>query len=781
MDDRLKTKVKELIAAGVPEPEIVKFIRDYSGPPIPQYRDPEAVAIERVPEWGRESPALYGFYGAGKAVWEQAVKPTAQAGGMVAGNIVGAPSGPVGIAAGGTLGYGIVKKITDIVDAQIQSFEGAPRQTSIKKEALKSLYDIKDGLEAEMLGQSAGRLAENVFNVVGAPFASKQSLADMEVLGAAKDRGIHMTPTEARTSKSLAQVEALLEKVFGSSDVIVDTRLYKQIEPLTQRLKVLKGQGASIDEINEIGKKIYGEITEYLKKQENITADALNYTRAKIMSKLGSADSLYEIGLSQKDLIRAKSISASEKATEAYKTVGELLPDGVGAELYETPSLAKTANEILSEYKGAAGIDKKLLNKLQWAAKETVIPPSAKKQLDGLPSDLRDQILDSLGDEIRVKRSWQTLQTERAELRDLIEAETAIKSAMPGARFQMTNTGRQYTKLKKAIDKELESIAESTGGEAWEQFQLANAMYGEMADVYKSKTIRSVLKANPEKVVDTVFKPNGITEIQTVKKVLSAGEFGELRSGITNRLLEVDKGGAFDPKALKKQLARYGDGVLKEIYGETTLKELKAVAEKGISLTEKTPHTQFLKTLTNKDPETIVDAIIGAPEAKLNSNNLHANLMRIKQVVTPETFKQVDDLLFEKLMQKHSETGLVKPQSFAKMVDKYARTLKVLNPVKYNELKVLSDIARRFERAERVAGNPSGTGGTIIGWLMYKSPVMGATMSITSRQLAKIYTSEFGLKWLTAGYKFPEGSKKGIEAAVKLTKLLYGSTEPDNE
>jgi len=65
---------------------------------------------KKVPAWGIENPNLYGAYGAGKALLEEAVRPAVETASAIGGAIAGTPL------VGGSLGYGAGKKTMDIVE-----------------------------------------------------------------------------------------------------------------------------------------------------------------------------------------------------------------------------------------------------------------------------------------------------------------------------------------------------------------------------------------------------------------------------------------------------------------------------------------------------------------------------------------------------------------------------------------------------------------------------------------------------------------------------------------
>ena len=75
--------------------------------------------------------------------------------------------------------------------------------------------------------------------------------------------------------------------------------------------------------------------------------------------------------------------------------------------------------------------------------------------------------------------------------------------------------------------------------------------------------------------------------------------------------------------------------MLEEVYGKSTVKQLKKIAQEGLDLGSQKPGQPFLKAITREYPDTVVDRIIGSPESKLQSHTLLKNIQIIKQAIKP--------------------------------------------------------------------------------------------------------------------------------------------------
>lgn len=737
--------------------------------------DESNTALNQVPEWGRENPNLYGAYGAGKEVYEQVGKPGLEATGAVAGSLMGRPLGPKFQAYGAGLGYGVAKKGTEVVDNLLRKIEGKKEIDSelflkqLLDESWSSFKDFSFGLGAESGGESAGKIIEIAGQKLFAPFAKKITPVLKQLAEEAKKRGISFTPTEITDSKTLGLFESLMEKLPGSSDIIRQFRIEKQLNPLLNNLNKLRDRGASKEQIEQTGAKVWDSINEALSKEKNLTETQLNSLRDNIVKKYGINEPKSIVGGEIQETLTKATQTSKDMVNKAYNAVGEEIPPGE----FETKNLTETAKKILNEKSKLAAQDSKMMQHLKWASGED-IPPETLAQLDALPSNVREELITEISH--GKGKEWSTINDFIKEMNALSSKEDALKMAAPGMKYQQTPEGAVYNELKSSANKDLEEIAEKTGSKAYQKLQEAKALYGKEAEIYKSDEIRKIAKANPEDVIPSILKPNGITEINLVKKAIGEKGFERVKQGVTNHLLGADKE-VFDPKFLERQLSKYGDDVLKEIYGEPIVSELKIIAKNGLDLTKQKPGTTFLKSLLKKDPDVIVDAIIGAPESKLASNNLHSNYKAVKNILSVDEKKAIQERFFEKLIQRHPELDTIQPVKFAKMIDKYEERLPGIFPQKkVNEIRQLADIAYKFGKAEGIAGNPSGTSQTMmagyIGRQLMFQPVKGTILALAPKQISKLYLSDSGIQWLGSGFKIPAGTQEANALAAKIIAIM---------
>jgi len=741
---------------------------------LSSFQPPEKLE-SNIPKWGQERPELFKAFQVGKDV----LRPVAEGtGAQIGATIGGAAAGPWGMLAGGTLGYGISKKTMDLTDRYINKFEkNKLPPTNLQKEMMQSLYDLREGATYETIGQSAGNVLPRSIEFVSAPFHKRMTPAAKYVLKEAEKAGIRMTAHEVTEAKSLGLAESLMEKIWGSTDIIRDFRLKSQLQPLENELNRLLVKGGSKESVETVGQKIWDETTNYLVNEKKVEGDLLNALRTKMIAKLGSDQSFTGLGMEGKELLKARVQLLRDRKNELYKSIGQVMPEGG----FETKNLAAEAKAILAKQKGLpkGSLDNELKMWLGWAAKTRNISPKLQKTLDGLPADVRKSVLNDLKDEIKVTRNWDTMQEATKSMEAIMRQDDPMRYT--GLKGQMSPKGWIASRLKNAIRSDMRAAAKQSP-EALENLKVADAFYGDYARVVKSDLIKKLVKTDAGKLVDVAFRPNATEEIKLLKEALGPEGFLRLRQGFMNKLTGIDKHAVYDPNYFRRNIIKYGDETLNAIFGKSNTKELRKIASDGLDLTIHKPSRNYFKGIVEHDPDFIVDKIIGAPESKLQSNILAHNLKRIKQVVDEKTFNELGDKFAEKLFTLHQDTGLIRPKTFVKMVDKYnERVLKKFFPhEKVEQLKKLANIGRRLQAAEEVAGNPSGTGQTLIAWGMFRmimsapKKISTAVITFTPKQLAKLYTSKFGLKWLTEGFRLPSSSKKATVYASRIMAIIGG-------
>jgi len=143
---------------------------------------------------------------------------------------------------------------------------------------------------------------------------------------------------------------------------------------------------------------------------------------------------------------------------------------------------------------------------------------------------------------------------------------------------EKTPEGFVYQRLKTALDKDIADYSISTGGEVKRAWERANWYHGAVKNLAEDSNIKKVVNANPERVIDTVFKPGATTEVKLLRKAVNKGDFRNLQNVLVNRLFQ-GQANQNPSQALVSNLKKYGEDTLSAAIPTKTLNALKEFAE----------------------------------------------------------------------------------------------------------------------------------------------------------------------------------------------------------
>lgn len=735
----------------------------------------ESISAERPydPEWAKDYHNLYGLYGAAKELYKTIGRPVISGIGMGVGAAWGAASPvPGGAMIGGGLGYAAGENINAALD---ELFELRRPGTPLARRAVETLKNIETGAVLEGGGNLLSRGAGWTLGKLLAPYSKEYTPQSADIASKAKELGITLSPAEVTGSKNLALVESLLEKSPTSADVPLGWRQANQLDPLkVLREKALEGSQSATE--LAVGSDIKARVDAYLSRFKGVKQEYLDAMRKRLYaSALGSNKTASELGESAKELLSNRSAAAVAKRRAVYDEVGANVPD----EKVRASELQKVADELAKEVSKLPSQNQTLKSVLAWA-RETKVDTKVEQivrqmEADNYTPELQKKILEQMGFDAGkltrepVQRNWKTLQDFRTQLNDLIRQEDmSIKSGNPSLRGQVTNEGRIYTRLKEALDKDFEKIAESSGSEALDALKAANAFYkDEYAPIWRQKITRKLGYENPEKVVDVIFRPNMSTEIGITKKALGKAGFDEtLKKAFTGRLLGQGKTESFDPKYLEGQLSKIGDDTLKSIYAPAEIETLRKTAKLGrLQMERSVMGENFLRGIADTDPKFIVDSILGTPDKFAGSTVIARNVSSIKRVMDDKSFANLKQLFTERLFKESFLTGNIQPETLSKTIQKYGKVLnEFYKPEELSWLNNIAAVTKRMASAERSAANPSGTAQNIIAYgtfgMILRNPIKGTAYAIAPNAFARFYLSPMGRRYFTEGLKTPVLAKE---------------------
>lgn len=290
-----------------------------------------------------------------------------------------------------------------------------------------------------------------------------------------------------------------------------------------------------------------------MQKQFATQLEALGKVREPIVE---ASKPVADLGLDVQQGLSAASNSAMGKAKGLYDNVSASLPQNTPIAL---DNLTSKAGELLdAQSKLPAGARasgaSNLLNDL--VSETTEGQPTANKIMD-----------------------FPTIQALRAELNSRIaQANSALGSASPNAKFQSSPEARIYSQLKDALDSDLQSFSYKTGGAFQSSYSEATKTYQAYKQQFSDdKFIQSILhEQNPENVVNKVISAakNNPRALGTLKLNLPIDTLNDLQTYFIKDMTEKDPN-VFSPTHFVSQYNSIGEKQLESILGSQKLAQLR--------------------------------------------------------------------------------------------------------------------------------------------------------------------------------------------------------------
>lgn len=275
--------------------------------------------------------------------------------------------------------------------------------------------------------------------------------------------------------------------------------------------------------------------------------DALGKVREPIVEATKPAS---DLGLDVQQGLSNASNANMGKAKALYANVENTLP--------------QNAQIPISNIKSAAA---------DLSSAQSKLPPGAR-------ASGASQILGDLADKKGPSAmDYQTLQALRSELNSRIsQANSALRSASPGASFQATPEVRMYSQLKDAVDKDLNAFSDKTGGAFQSAYSEANKTYQTYKQTYANdKFVQSILnEQNPENIVNKVVKAatDNPRALGTLKLNLPTNTLNDLQTYFIKNMTEKDPN-IFSPSHFVSQYNSIGESKLNDILGPDKVAQLR--------------------------------------------------------------------------------------------------------------------------------------------------------------------------------------------------------------
>jgi len=185
-----------------------------------------------------------------------------------------------------------------------------------------------------------------------------------------------------------------------------------------------------------------------------------------------------------------------------------------------------------------------------------------------------------------------------------------------------------------------------------------------------------------------------------------------------------------------------------------------------------------IQRIIQKDPGLVYD-MIAQPGTVQEINGL-------KSALGVNRFQPVQRAVMERIL-KTDGIDAFSPDKFGTSLAKFTpeNLEAVFGKQKVTEIQKFWKVAESVSKMEKRVGNPSGTApqvvtfsyGAGVGSLFMHNPLAGGAVAITPPVLAKLYTSNWGTKFLTEAIQTPLTSPKANELIAKLSGIVSESKD----
>lgn len=774
-----------------------QIIDSFATKPIPTAIGPEREP--KVPQWGVENPNLYGAAGAGKEIYQTAVRPlleqAGQTGGQFAAESAAASGGrtalkplpggrltPLGLV-GSVVGYPAAKQLAKWGENAILEGMGerAPLseigKTTIGEDFAQTGKDMLEGAGIEAFGQGLSWTVATPLKAALAPVGDRFNEGARHLKGLYEKYGWKYLPGDLVESKGLALTFERMPDISPlATDVLKDHRIHTQFEPLLRNRDeiILQGGGRKQEgQLIALGKRMQNEISNFLSTQKGITEKQLNEeVRDVILGRMNANVPLSSLTDNAKTALIVAFDRDQETKDTLYWAVKRYLPTGPDGQPFQYH---------LSSGR-SAGVDQANILKAE-IGKMSDYPGKSSVQ------KVADWFLED------TPRTWEEMWNERKAITAAIKGEGGFGLGTT------TMAGQQLQTLKTALNADMRNAVLATGDDrAVAALEMADRFFNDTwVSMWKgkSKTVQSDLiklaERNPEAFFNTAFVRDGVEQAKQLKNAVGEEDFNArfIPGFLKHNLMNGEHARVLDPKFLREKMSYYGDSYLKEVLGEDGFRTLEHLATRGEMLSKPNPAMKVLKPFVEMNPSTVVASVIGEQKTRTAERVILRNMSALKGVLDPATMKDIETAFIEKVMRVDDKTGFVLPGRFADTFNQYKLYFKLFSKEKADSLKELAEMANSVRRTDTMAGNPSGSGQTVTTWgqmgMLLKGIVTGKplqvatamTIAITPKAMALIYKSPQGMKWLTEGFKLPVGTEEGMALAAKLSGIIMADQETD--
>lgn len=372
-------------------------------------------------------------------------------------------------------------------------------EPGVGQQAERAWGDIKSGASQYIAGEGMGNIIGPTMQGALAPNAegfaqNKAGVAALEGMGAP------VSPGMRTGSKLLSGLENMARKLPGFSGYMAK-KDHAMFQALLERRNSLLNLGDPRQEIAALDREMVNIVDQIVAGKQGASRNQINAIKADLERRFASGQPISEANLGWFNSATARSQSLRNLKNRAYDRVDELIPsvDDSGARLSnEVPNFLSEARAIRQRETGQIAFkDKELIAEMDLIVGReagesgaTAAPRAITDQNTGLTyyelPDGRYSVTPPAAPEA-ASTDWQSLQTFMGRLNDAIrDANPQITTGASGASGRMTDRGRMLTRLKNALEMDMDEIAVARGGQQargrWDAAKAINKQYKELFD-----------------------------------------------------------------------------------------------------------------------------------------------------------------------------------------------------------------------------------------------------------------------------------------------------------
>lgn len=561
---------------------------------------------EGSPGWAKKYPGIY--TGAVRA--KDLVSPTAQALSYLGGAAVGGP-----------YGAGLTSSMEQQLENLIDVFLGRKPQPSITENFMQAGKDFAYGASLEGLSKNMGNvkeyIPEKVKSIARTIFPKKATNMALEAEQQAKDIGANMLPSDVRESKSLAQIEAGMGRLLGSSSLLQHEDK-KNIMSIIKEAKSITDKSGSPTTPEDLGRKIYEQVDDYLNRYTKLTQSRLELVRNDVKKTIGSSLDPVKLSETTADAIGTANKGMYDKSQALYAERNKLIPKK-GVPLNNTLATAQKWQKALSR-REPTEVDSMLRSRI----KEII-------DLSEQEVPLNSEVYENLWAKPTIKKI-----IPKADLNILTEFRSNINADLskinPAMRYSVegikgaTKSGqslaaRAYAELANSMERDINAYSRATGGGLAKANRAAVDYYRQFKQLTNHPDFVKILKSNPDEVLDKI---NDLNDVRLMKKALGDNKFKELiKPAFTNKIFGTGVE-AYNPESATKAVVKYSK-VIPEVYSRSEIKMIQNSIEKGNLWQGKLENVdrKLLKSIIkSEDPKQIINSLFVGGKSKYTERNL---------------------------------------------------------------------------------------------------------------------------------------------------------------